>query len=265
MCLIVLFCWLTPTAVGHAAESLTLAIQPVLSADKTKIVFAPLADYLGLVTGKKVIIETQPNFLSYWSVISKSPSYDLILDAAHFTDYRIKKLGYIVLAKIPEGVSYSIITHENNLLLDTNELIGKTVATLGSPSIGAARLDAMFPNTARQPAVVEVESTEKGVKMVVDGKVFAAIMPTPIVGREMIDGSPISVITTTQRLPHIALSVAPNVDVTTRETIRKALINAHNTESGKKMLKGTGFSKFDPADAKIYAGHSDLLKIYWGY
>ena len=258
--------WLSSTATGSlAGDTLTLAIQPILSEEKTIKAFTPLARYLSRVTGKRVVIKTAPNFLSYWTIISRSPKYDLILDAAHFTDYRIKKMGYSVLCKIPDGVSYSIITHDNNLLLDHSELVGKTVASLGSPSIGAARLDSLFPNPSRQPIIIEIQSVRQGIKMLLEGKVFAAIIPTPIVGQQMNDGAPISVVETTELVPHIALSVAPSVDAATRDKIRQSLVNAHKTVRGKAMLKGIGFAKFDPANPKIYAGQSDLLKIYWGY
>lgn len=246
-------------------QTLTLAVQPVLTPEKTIKAYTPLASYLSKATGKKIVIKTHVNFLAYWSTISKAPKYDFILDAAHFTDYRIKKMKYVVLAKIPDGVSYSIITLDENLLLDPQELIGKRVATLGSPSIGAARLNALFPNPLRQPIAVEVANVDEGIKKLLSKNVFAAILPTPIVSREMAQGKPINVVTTTRQVPHIALSASPGVDAHTRETIRQALVNAHKTPDGKNMLKKIGFARFDPATAEIYAGQSELLKSYWGY
>jgi ABC transporter, phosphonate, periplasmic substrate-binding protein len=246
-------------------QTLTLAVQPVLTPEKTIKAYAPLASYLSKVTGKKIVVKANVNFLAYWSTISKAPKYDFILDAAHFTDYRIKKMKYIVLAKIPDGVSYSIITLDENLLLDPEELIGKRVATLGSPSIGAARLDALFPNPLRQPIAVEIANVDEGIKRLLSKNVYAAILPTPIVSREMAQGKPINVVTTTRQVPHIALSASPSVNTNTREIIRKALVNAHKTADGKAMLKAIGFAKFDPAKPAIYAGQSELLKAYWGY
>lgn len=246
-------------------QTLTLTVQPVLTPEKTIKAYAPLASYLSKATGKKIVVKAHVNFMAYWSTISKSPKYDFILDAAHFTDYRIKKMKYVVLAKIPDGVSYSIITLDENLLLDPQELIGKRVATLGSPSIGAARLDALFPNPLRQPISVEVANVDEGIKRLLSKNVFAAILPTPIVSREMAQGKPINVVTTTKQVPHIALSASPSVDANTREAIRNALVNAHKTPAGRDMLKKIGFARFDPAKAEIYAGQSDLLKAYWGY
>lgn len=247
------------------SSDLRLAIQPVLSESRTRVAFAPLASYLQKVTGRKVVIETMPNFLSYWDLVRKPEQYDLSLDAAHFTAYRAEKGEFEVLAKIPDFVSYSIVVRQENLVFEPSELIAKSIATLGAPSIGAARLNAMFPNPMRQPAMIEVSSSEIGMQKLLSGEVFAAIMPTPIVSQYMSNNAPIAVISTTEPIPHIALSASLKLDAGTRERIRAALINADKTTEGQQMLKGIGFSKFDPASEKIYHGQADILKQYWGY
>lgn len=252
---------------AHAAEQdyLLLAIQPVLSEDQTKRSFAPLAEYIAKATGKKCRIYTRPNFMAYWDTMRRGGEYNLAFDAAHFTDYRIAKLGYTVLAKIPDTVSYSLIVLDSNPTFDPAELVGKRIATLGTPSIGAARLNAMFPNPVRQPITVEVENAEMGMQLLLSAKVDAAILPTPIVSQRMAQGGGISVVMTTEAIPHIALSAAPSVSVATREQIRRALLDATKTEDGREMLRKIGFERFDPATASIYAGQSNILKQYWGF
>ncbi len=240
-------------------------IQPILSEEQTKRAFQPLADYLGKATGKRIVIRTLPNFLAYWEVIRQDSGFHLVLDAAHFTDYRVKKMGFKVLAKLPDSVSYSLIVNSGALIIDPAELIGKTVATTGAPSIGAARLNAMYPNPVRQPIIVDSGTAEEGVEMVIKNKVLAAIVPTPLVSQRMAQGGGISVVTTTEPLPHIAFSASPKLDAGTREKIRNALVNATKTEDGRKMLKDVNFERFDPATEQIYAGQENILKEYWGY
>jgi ABC-type phosphate/phosphonate transport system substrate-binding protein len=254
----------TGGATANSGE-MVLLIQPILSEEKTKTAYQPLADYLTQITGKPCVVRAMPNFFAYWDTIRRNGNYDLVLDAAHFTDYRAQKMGFKILAKIPDSVSYSIIVPEGSLVIDPAELIGKTIATLGPPSIGAARLNAMFPNPLRQPIIVEVANSDDGMKMVVEGRVHAAILPTPIVSRQMAQGGGIFVVTTTEPIPHIALSGSSNLDGHTLDKIRTALINANKTEDGKKMLEGIGFPKFDPAAADLYVGQSNILKEYWGY
>lgn len=247
-----------------AKADLMLAIQPILTEEKTRTAYQPLADYLGKVVGQKIMIHTSPNFLAYWGNL-RSEKFDLVLDAAHFTDYRVQKLGYEVLAKVPDFVSYSLIVLEENLIFDALELAARRVATLGPPSIGAARLNAMFPNPMRQPVIIEVSSSEDGIDMLLKGKVFAAMIPTPLVRQVMAGGAPVLVVTTTDPIPHIAVSASPQLDPGVREAMRKALVTADKSAAGKKMLDDIGFPKFDPASRVIYNGNANLLKEYWGY
>lgn len=266
-------CYLTLSlwcgGVGFAAQAepgdVVLTIQPVLSEARTRAAFAPFADYLSQISGRRVTIATRTNFLAYWDTVRKGTGYDLVLDAAHFTDYRVQKLGFTVLAKIPDSVSYSLVMRDDDPAFDPAELVGRRVATLGTPSIGAARLNAMFPNPVRQPIAVEVASAEEGMEALLAKKVEAAILPTPIVSQRMAQGGGIAVITTTDAIPHIALSAAPSIDAATQERIRRGLLDASKTPAGKAMLKHIGFERFDPATAAIYKGQANTLKQYWGF
>lgn len=258
-------CMLLGTSVASAADNeLVLAIQPILSEAQTRAAFQPLADYLTKTTGRKTVLLSRPNFLAYWDSIRRGTGYDLVLDAAHFTDYRASKFGFTVLAKIPDSVSYSLIVSDQNPIFDPSELIGRRIATLGTPSIGAARLNALFPNAARQPITVEVDNAEDGVALLRKNRVDAAILPTPIVAQQMQQGG-ISVVLTTEPIPHIAVSAAPDLDASTREAVRVALIDAAKTPDGQAMLQKIGFARFDPATAGIYTGQARILREYWGY
>lgn len=255
---------LTFAALPTRAESeLVLLIQPILSEERTRQVFRPLCDYVGAVAGKPCRIHTLPNFLAYWDVVRRG-NYDFALDAAHFTDYRVQKMGFSVLAKIPDGVSYSLIVGDHQLIFDPLELVGKRVATLGPPSIGATRLNAMYPNPVRQPISVEVGDSEAGIELLRKRKVDAAILPTPFVSQQMAQGG-IAVVLTTEPIPHIALSAASRVPKAMQESIRAALVQADRTDNGKKMLNAIAFERFDPATPEIYANQRNMLSTYWGY
>ena len=256
---------LSPALAVPADQDLILAIQPVLSEGKTRQAFEPLAQYISKVTGKKISISTMPNFMAYWSKMVAGQKSIIYLDAAHFTAFRARTQGYRVLAKIPDSVSYTLVVRDADMVFDPSELIGKRIATLGSPSIGAARLNSMFPNPMRQPIIIEVADSQTGISMLLDNKVFAAIIPTPIVGQAMAQGDAISVVTTTEPIPHIAVSASPDIDKNTVDKIRRALTTAAEQPDGKTMLKKIGFAKFDPANEAIYTGQDNILKEYWGY
>ena len=239
-----------------------LAVQPILPEKELKASYQPLADYLSAETGHTITISTQRNFLFYWTKMrKKEKGFDLVLDAAHFTDYRIKKQGYTVLAKLPDTVSFSIVTSEDNFILDVEELIGLRVATMPSPSLGALRLEELFPNPMRIPIYIWEMNTTVAVDKILDGELDAAIIPTRLASTY----SNLNIVMTTEPVPHMGLSASPDVPAETREIIRQALVNADKTEAGKAMLAQLKLDKFDPASSETYDGYADLLIDVFGY
>jgi len=249
------------TAIAQAAEY-KLAIQPILSQHELIKIYQPLADYLTKATGHTITIATQRNFLFYWTKMRRgNKGFDLVLDAAHFTDYRIKKQGYTVLAKLPDTVSFSIVTSEDNFILDVEELIGMRVATMPSPSLGSLRLEELFPNPMRIPTYVWELNTTVAVDNIKSGAVDAAIIPTRMASTY----ENLNTVLTTEPVPHMALSASPDIPADVANTIRQALVNANTTDNGKKMLAQINMEKFEAADNDTYDGYAELLKEVFGY
>ena len=249
------------SAILQAAEYF-LAVQPILPEKELIKSYQPLADYLSAETGHTITISTQRNFLFYWTKMRKrEKGFDLVLDAAHFTDYRIKKQGYTVLAKLPDTVSFSIVTSEDSFILDVDELIGLRIATMPSPSLGALRLEELFTNPMRIPMYIWEINTTVAVEKLQNGELDAAIIPTRLASTY----SNLNIVMTTEPVPHMGLSASPDVPEDVREKIRQALVNAHQSETGKAMLAELKTERFDPASSETYDGYSDLLKEVFGY
>ena len=246
---------------SQAAEY-SLAIQPILPQQQLKKNFQPLADYLSKETGHTIFITTQRNFLFYWTKMRKGKKgFDLVLDAAHFTDYRIKTQGYTVLAKLPDTVSFSIVTRDDNFILDEEELIGLRVATMPSPSLGSLRLEELFPNPMRIPFYVWERNTTVAVEKITSGEIDAAIIPTRLASTY----NNLNIMMTTEPVPHMGLSASPDVPADVAKRIQQALLNASNTESGRKMLATLKVDNFEAASSETYDGYAELLKEVFGY
>ena len=248
---------------AYALDDLVLLVQPTLGEDHAKRELRPLCDYLGALIGRPCRLLAPASFVAYWGVLRRG-EYDLALDAAHFTDYRIRKMGFSVLAKMPDSISYSLVVTAAQRGTDPAELVGRRVATLGPLSIGAARLDALYPNPVRQPVVIEVDSVEQGIDLLRRKQVAAAILPTPVVTQQLARGD-LAVVLTTEPTPHMALSASPRLAPEVQEKIRSGILNADRSAAGKKMLQEIGVERFDPTTAEAYANHGNVLKSYWGY
>lgn len=254
------FVWLLPISAIRAAD-LNLYVQPIASVTVTEQAFKPLADYLSRKTGYNIHVKTEANFLTYWERMRRGKDFDLVLDAAHFTDYRDKQQGYEVLAKVPDTVSFSLVTSGDFLLFDASELIGKSVASAPSPSLAGVRMAEIYANPLRQPVLVQAKNFEEALDMLHQGKIQAALVPTPLV-----NGDPsVNTVMTTQPVPHMAFSASPRVDTKTKQAIRRALLNAANDKEGQVMLRKMHYAQFQPANNSMYSGYADLLEGVWGY
>lgn len=253
--------WLILVSATAQAASYNFVVQPILPPEQTKNAFLPLTKYLSRQTGHDIKLVTSINFLSYWETMKKGNKYDIILDAAHLTDYRLQRMGYKVLAKRADAVSYTLVTNESADILDPEELIGKSVATIGSPSLGMLRVTEMFPNPLRQPVIIEVNNSIDSIQKVIKGEAIGAMVPTPLVG-----GFPeLLTITTTDQVPHTAISASPRVPADVQNAISTALVNASKTPEGQKMLEQINFPSFEKTNADAYNGFASLLEGTWGY
>jgi len=223
--------------------------------------YQPLADYLSEQTGHKIKIKAYRNFFTYWQKMKNTNDFDFVLDAAHFTDYRIWNKGYSVLAKLPNTVSFSVVTLDDVLIFDMDELVLKKVATTTSPGLGGIRLYEIFQNPTRLPIEVTVNDADEAIDAIVKGKAVAAIIPTPLVRKY----DNLNTVMTTKSVPHMAFSASPNVPEVVQRDIQNALIKANHSKEGLAMLKKINLEKFDPTTAQEYNGYSSLLKGLFGY
>lgn len=243
------------------AEEFTLSIQPILPKSEIVKAYTPLAEYLSSQTGHTIKIKAHSNFITYWADMKRNNGFDLVLDAAHFTNYRLKKKNYELLARLPDTVSFTLVTHEDEIIFDADELVLKRVATLVSPSVGALRLLDLFTDPFRQPQISYAKHSNDAAQKVLDKKVFAAIIPTALVNRY--EG--LNSVLTTKPLPHMAFSASPDVPAEVSAQIKKALLEARNTGPGQDMLAKINLPGFEQAEPKMYEGFDRLLKNVMGY
>ncbi len=256
--LIALLAWLP----GYVlALDLTLSIQPILPRQQIEKAYQPLADYLTAITGHNVRVRAHSNFITYWSEMRRARPRSLVLDAAHFTDYRVQKQNFDILAKLPETVSFTIVTHEDDLIFDADELVLKKVATMVSPSVGGIRLTKLFADPMQQPRIIYASDANDAVDKVLSRIAFAAIIPSALVSRY--EG--LNSVVTTDPLPHMAVSASPDIPPEVRLAIKQALLNAKDTEAGRRMLEQLNFVAFEDANAAVYKGYASLLKDVLGY
>lgn len=243
------------------AATYTLAITPTMSKAKTEEYYRPLAEYLSARTGHQFQIEAHHNYVAYWEAMRRENTAELVLDAPHFTGYRVAKANYQVLAKIRDTLSFSLVTNEDLLLFEPAELIGKKVVTPASPSLSGVELARMFPHQMRQPNIVSEPNFEDSLQRLKAGETSAALIPTPLISGDIT----VNTITTTEPVPHQAVSASPGLPAEVRRQVQQALLTAHESPAGQAMLEKVNISGFEAADNDLYRPYASLLEGVWGY
>ncbi len=247
---------------GARGADLTIAVEPIYTADKQIEVYKPFIEYLDRTTGHKFKLVTSRNFQFFWRDIRKQVPVDFMFTEAHFTDYVAKRQGYTPLVRTAENSSYSVLANETVAQRGINSLIGYSVATMPSPSMGFALLAEIFPDPIRQPNVLSSgKSWRDGVEMVFAEETDAAIVPTWLKNQY----PNLVSMTTTREFPGAAVSVASTVDEATREQVKDALLKLHEDSSAFEVLNELGISQFVPTSAAEYDGYDKLLKSFFGY
>lgn len=247
---------LITSQVVHAAEY-TLSVQPIMHPDQAEVVFKPLVDYLSSRTGEVIKLKTYRSFKSYWYHMKRKKGFDLVLDAAHFIDYRVKQHNHKVLAKLPDTVSLTVATRQDLLFFEIDELVPFKVAVMIAPGAAGLRLKEMFPDPSSRPTFISSYDTEDAVKHLREGRADAVIIPTRMVGRF----PELNPILTTTPMPHQGVSVSSNVPEEVTQKIRTALLDSNITTDGQKMLSAIGVGKFVSATSDTYDGYASLLDI----
>lgn len=246
---------------GARAEQFDLVVQSQAHGNDTRAAFAALVEYLSEASGYRLELRVPDNALAHWQAMGRGEDYHLVLDEGHFTDYRIRHLDYVVLAKVAGTSGLSVVTGPATVFVEPDELYGEPVASPPPPSLAALRLAELFPDPIRAPVLVEVGTYEEGIRRVINAEVAAAVIPSDMLRKH----PQLNVVLSTEQGPGMALSASPAVPAEAREVIKRAFLAAADIDAGRRALARAGLAGFEPASALLYEGDARLLRGTWGY
>lgn len=233
----------------------TLGVQPNLDPDATERAYAPLAKYLSDQTGHDIQLVTSRDFYSFWTCVQRG-DYDITLGASHFTGYQIKRLHKRVIARFPDTLSFSLVTTGDTPVTTADGLVGKPVAVAGPPSMGALRLERMFPNPMREPRLVAVNDAGEAMRKVLSGDAAAAVVPTPMLA----DHPDLRTVMTTEATPDMAFSVDESMPPEVIAMLRDALLSMRFTPRGQELLATLRLPEIASASPDTYLPYASLLE-----
>jgi ABC-type phosphate/phosphonate transport system substrate-binding protein len=109
--------------------------------------------------------------------------------------------------------------------------------------------------------VVELGSIAEAERQLLDGRVAAAVLPASATNA-LANGV---VLTTTQPVPNLGLTAGARVPAPVRLRLRQALLEAENTEDGRRFLERACQPGFEAASAEVFKGMHEHLRSALGY
>ena len=253
------FALLSVAGISNANE-LTMAVNLGLSPEQAAQKYKPVLRYLGEATGRRIQLKVYASSLAHWEMMRRE-NFDMVLDNPAFTAYRAAKMNYTVIGKLPDVLSFTLVSNADDMMFEASELIGRKVASQPSPSITALRLDEIYSNPMQQPNFIKVDTHAEALELVRKKLVAGAIVPSGMLAGFQ-DLNPIY---TTAQIPAPGLSVSARVKPEMRDTIRQALLDAPKSKAGRAMLKALNVPGFDAATNKTYAGLEKMLAGLYGF
>jgi ABC-type phosphate/phosphonate transport system substrate-binding protein len=253
---------LAATAPARAANY-TFAIEPAYRPERTTEVYKPLLDYLDKATGQHFTLVTSRNYHFYWRDIQSKTKTDFAFDEAHIASYRISHQQYVPLVRAAEPTSYTLVTSDPDLAKKgTAGLVGHSIITMPSPSLGYVLLLEFYSNPVSQP---DIRSTAAAWRDAIDsvfgGDDEAAIIPTWLQAQY----PNLIPVKSTRQFAGPCVTASAQVPEDVRQKVAEALLKLDSDATTATVLIELGVSKFVPASAKDYAGDDKLLKNTLGY
>lgn len=248
--------WLAGSFTISMAQPLQLVAEPIYPDYQAESVYAPLTQYLSQSIGREVQLVNPRSFRQHWRDTQSRVAYDLVLESAPITDYRIRRQQYIPLVRGEKPVTYSLAVI-NPEYTNRNDLLGLPVATLQAPSLSYLMMTRWYDNPLSQPRVTSSAPTwEDAVLQLFGSEVDAAVLPT-----RFADVYPqITFVQSSDAIPPAAISASTNLSEELREQIKTALL-ALNDNDNADLLLTIGFDGLVEANAEEYTGYSDWLRV----
>jgi len=228
---------------------LVFGVLPFLSPVVLLKRFTPLKDYLERVTGKKVYLESAPDFAEF-AKRTKQQQYDILFTAPHFVPMSLDGDHYEIAAS-SKMLAAHIMVAKDSPLTRISQLAGKRIAIGPKQAFVVYIAKYMLRNaglTGKQaPVYKSYKSHNATLRTLEYNDADAAVIGTYLLARAKTKG--FREIGATPFYPGAAFLVSTSLPLNLREKISDAFINMKQSENGRKtlaLIKFPGFLKTTP-------------------
>ncbi len=245
-------------------QVLVLTSPPRETAEEGQRIYQPIAQYLSRQTGKRIVYKHPGTWGSYRTEMLNG-SYDIVFDGPHFVDYRVQKLQYNVLAKIPEIHEFVVITHKDEPIHSVADLAGKTFCSEPPPNLGALVALSQFSDPSRQPMIVPTKGWAAIYEGVTTNRCAGGIMP--LANLKKFDKNGLTrILFKSDGMQNQAFTAGPRVTPEDQAKIAAALTSPEAAGPTEKLRARFNVGeRFVAATNAEYAGMAQYLRNEFGF
>ena len=253
-----------------------LGVFPRRNYTTTIKMFTPLASYLSQRIGRKVVVETAPDFKTFWVGVTRN-RYDLV----HLNQYQYVKAkylyGYRVIAKNEEfgksTISGAMVTRVDSNFKSVTDLKGKKIIFGGGRS---AMMSYIMPTSLLRRAGLEKKDyTEKFsnnppnaalavfFKQADAGGTGNIVLQLPVVNKQ-IDTKTLKYLAVGKPMAHLPWAVKKSTKLQEQKKIQEILTSLNKSEEGRRILKISKLTGLVTATDAEYDQHRRVIREVLG-
>jgi ABC-type phosphate/phosphonate transport system substrate-binding protein len=248
------------------AQDLIFTAPPREQADASDDVYAPLAQHLSRLLGRKVVYLQPENWLTYQRDM-REDKYDIVFDGPHFISWRMEHLGHEVLVKLTGILQFIMVAKADDAEINQpRDLVGRQICAISPPNLSTLSVLATYQNPVQQPVIKGVRGDMTGVlKTFGNSDCRAWIYRTAFFNGKMTpeERSKVKIIFTSAAMPNQGISVSKRLSAKEKALIIQSLTTGEGVNATQGLVKrfgGKDSKSLIPATAEEYRGHNTLLE-----
>ncbi|OKY75089.1 MAG: hypothetical protein BM485_10365 [Desulfobulbaceae bacterium DB1] len=248
-----------PAALHAAAkgDSLVLGVFPYISANQMVEQLSPLVKRIEQALGKKIIMVSAPDFMSYVQRTAKG-EYDLVLTAPHMGRLAQKRDGWQLVVMTGQQTATVILVRKDSGIERIEDLRGRKMAVGNWRSVTYLLAEEALAHKGltlgKDVEIVETATFSNVVQSVFLGEVDAGATPTLLwdkwehVNEEQHSGLREIFRAKKPAPPSFLVMLPPKTDQQMILRLRESLLGFQDTAEGKAFLQKSQFESFLPPD-----------------
>lgn len=250
-------------------ESLTLGVFPYISANQMMEQLSPLIKRMEEALGKKIIMVSAPDFMSYVDRTTKG-EYDLVLTAPHMGRLAEKRDGWQRVVQSGQKTATVILVRKDSGIQRLEDLGGKKIAVGNTRSVTYLLAEEALAQKGitlnKDMKVFETATFSNVVQSVFLGEADAGATPTLLWDKwEHVNAEQHSQLREIYRAkpatPSFLVMANPIITQETIRTLSKSLLSFQETPEGKAFFQKSQFESFLPLDDATMASIDPYVHV----